>query len=136
MRAITSANHSSASAHARSKLLLVNDRLSAAGVGGLVGVDSGVISNSFWDTQGSGQSTSAGGTGKTTSQMKQQATFTGWDFTDTWGIFENKTYPLLKSLPLCIQSGFPPGDQNGDCLFNILDFVFSAQFWLEDWVSW
>ncbi|NLX22478.1 MAG: hypothetical protein GXY55_12550, partial [Phycisphaerae bacterium] len=51
-------------------------------VGGLVGYNySGTVSNSYWDMQTSGQSTSAGGAGKTTAEMKQQATFVGWDFT-------------------------------------------------------
>ncbi len=52
-------------------------------VGGLVGsVGGGSISNSFWDTQTSGQSSSAGGTGKTTAEMKTPSTFlnAGWDF--------------------------------------------------------
>ncbi len=51
-------------------------------VGGLLGYNSGTVNNSFWDTQTSGQASSAGGTGKTTAQMKTQSTFTdaGWDF--------------------------------------------------------
>lgn len=54
-------------------------------LGGLVGVNvSGSTINSFWDIQTSNQTTSAGGTGKTTSQMKTLATFidAGWDFID------------------------------------------------------
>ena len=63
-------------------------------VGGLVGYrDSGSVSNCYWDTQTSGQSSSAGGTGKTTAQMKQQATYVGWEFLNTWGIIENTIYP-------------------------------------------
>ncbi|NLX23236.1 MAG: hypothetical protein GXY55_16415, partial [Phycisphaerae bacterium] len=52
-------------------------------VGGLVGYNGyyGTVSNSYWDMQTSGQSTSDGGAGKTTAEMKQQATFVGWDFT-------------------------------------------------------
>lgn len=34
---------------------------------------------SFWDTQTSGQSLSAGGTGKSTTEMKDSRTFAGWD---------------------------------------------------------
>jgi hypothetical protein len=72
-------------------------------VGGLVGfLDSGAVTNSYWDTQTSGRPTSAGGTGKTTTQMKRQATFVGWDFTNTWGIVESATYPFLKAI-------IPPG---------------------------
>jgi hypothetical protein len=35
-------------------------------------------------------------TGKTTSEMKQQATFSGWDFANIWTINEGKDYPRLK----------------------------------------
>lgn len=52
--------------------------------GGLIGNNSGsTVTNSFWDTETSGQSTSAGGSGKTTAEMKTLSTFTnsGWDFT-------------------------------------------------------
>lgn len=52
-------------------------------VGGLVGRNyKGTVGTSFWDTQSSGQSTSAGGTPKTTAEMKTKSTFTnaGWDF--------------------------------------------------------
>jgi len=43
----------------------------------------GTITDSFWDTETSGQAASDGGTGKTTAQMKTESTFTdaGWDFT-------------------------------------------------------
>ena len=51
--------------------------------GGLVGLDEdGSITKCFWDIQTSGQSTSDGGTGKTTSQMQDINTYLdeGWDF--------------------------------------------------------
>jgi hypothetical protein len=54
-------------------------------IGGLVGTNySGSINSSFWDVNTSGQATSAGGTGKTTTEMKMLSTFTsaGWDFTN------------------------------------------------------
>jgi hypothetical protein len=67
----------------------------------------GTLSNSFWDTQTSGQSGSDGGTGKTTSQMKTQTTFSSWDFVasssdgtdDIWDMASsiNNGYPFLKS---------------------------------------
>jgi len=77
-------------------------------VGGLVGyAGGGSINNSFWDTQTSGQSSSAGGgTGKTNAQMMQYATFqgAGWDISSSggssavWRIYEGRTYPLLRGL--------------------------------------
>jgi hypothetical protein len=45
-------------------------------LGGFSGT--GTATDCFWDTQTSGQATSGGGTGKTTSQMKTLATFTNW----------------------------------------------------------
>ena len=78
----------------------------ARNVGGLIGYANGnsSVNNSYWDTTTSGQSTSAGGTGKTTAQLKQIATFTGWDIADvsnttsnsTWVIDENNSTPWLR----------------------------------------
>jgi len=61
-------------------------------VGGLVGEQtSSTITNSFWDSDVSGNASSAGGTAKTTAEMKNVATFTdesttglttAWDFVD------------------------------------------------------
>jgi len=65
-------------------------------IGGLIGNNNGTIMQSYWDKETSGQSTSAGGTGKTTAEMKQQATYVDWDFVNVWGIVENITYPYLK----------------------------------------
>lgn len=81
-------------------------------VGGLIGVnDSASVSSSYWDMQTSGQNTSFGGTGKSTTEMKQQATFAGWDFINTWGIVENATYPYLRSLT----------DSDGDGVIDQID---------------
>jgi len=69
--------------------------VSATG-GGLVGSISGpaVVTNAFWDTETSGLATSAGGTGKTTAQMRQQATFSpAFDFVNIWTITEGLTFP-------------------------------------------
>jgi len=60
---------------------------------------SGTTTDSFWDTNTSGQSWSAGGTGKTTVEMKTKSTFTdaGWNFVTIWDIVEGQTYPFFKS---------------------------------------
>ncbi|HOV32978.1 MAG TPA: DUF5011 domain-containing protein [Candidatus Hydrogenedens sp.] len=65
-------------------------------VGGLIGISGGTVNNSYWDIQTSGQSTSVGGTGKTTAEMKLKATFIGWDFGTYWNIIETFTYPFLR----------------------------------------
>ncbi len=69
-------------------------------VGGLVGYDSDIVSNCFWDTETSGMITSDGGTGKNTSEMKRGVTFTGagWNFVDTWSIWDGKMYPYLENI--------------------------------------
>ena len=77
-------------------------------VGGLVGKNDGTVSDSFWDTETSGQATSDGGTGKTTTEMQDIATFSGagWniiavaldvsDLSYTWNIVDKQTYPFLS----------------------------------------
>jgi hypothetical protein len=80
---------------------------------GLVGFGPGTVSNSFWDTQTSGQSLSPwGGTGKNTTEMKDISTFSGahWDITAValnetnpayiWNIVNNVTYPFLSWQPV------------------------------------
>jgi len=83
-----------------------------SGVGGIVGENHGTVNNSFWDTQTSGTSTSDGGTGKTTAEMQDIATFSGaeWDITAVanpntrnpsyiWNIVNGLTYPFLSWQP-------------------------------------
>ena len=75
-------------------------------VGGLVGLNVAAVTGSFWDRQTAGQTTSAGGTGKTTAQMRMGSTFAsaGWDFVgekargteDIWQINEGKDYPRFQ----------------------------------------
>jgi hypothetical protein len=86
-------------------------------IGGLVGMNEdsgpewsfrGTVRNSFWNVETSGQDTSAGGTGKTTAEMKDIATFTDvdWDIIAvtrgerntayTWNIVDGVTYPFLS----------------------------------------
>jgi uncharacterized repeat protein (TIGR02543 family) len=82
-------------------------------VGGLVGLNGGTVSNSFWDIETSGQATSAGGTGKTTAEMQDIATFSGatWNIVAvanpgtrnpsyTWNIVDGQTYPFLSWQPV------------------------------------
>ena len=55
------------------------------------------VSNSYWNIEtGSGINHSEGGEGKTTTEMSQEVTFVGWDFTNNWDIEEGETYPYLK----------------------------------------
>ncbi len=69
-------------------------------IGGLVGyrASGGSTTQSYWDIETSGQGNSAGGTGKTTAEMYQHATYIDWDFSAVWWIEENISYPLLREL--------------------------------------
>jgi hypothetical protein len=94
-------------------------------IGGLVGYNWGdsIVASSFWDVETSGQSSSDGGTGKTTGQMKQKMTFADWDFLEVWDLVENQTYPFIRWQPV--------GDLNDDDHVNMLDFALLAEHWLE-----
>ena len=94
-------------------------------VGGLVGYSEGTVDASFWDTETSGQTTSTGGTGKTTAEMQMQSTFEDWDFINVWNIGENQTYPYLRT--------YPAGDIDKDGIVNFKDLGFLALHWLEDY---
>lgn len=79
-------------------------------VGGLVGLAGrdapSTISDSYWDKESTQQNiSSGGGAGKTTAEMKQRATFSGWDFANTWQIVEGTSYPTLKVLAISSGSG-------------------------------
>jgi len=57
------------------------------------------VADCYWDTTAVGQITGSqpsGVNGRTTSQMQQQATFAGWDFTNIWDVVENASYPFFK----------------------------------------
>jgi hypothetical protein len=109
--------------------------------GGLAGFNHGNISASFWDTDTSNQLDGVGGTGdaavtditgRTTSEMKIQSTFTaaGWDFEgesangeeDIWTIREGKTYPILTRQIIT-------GDFVGLYGVNMADFAYLAGYW-------
>jgi hypothetical protein len=78
--------------------------------GGLVGDQLywNTVTNCFWDIETSGQAASAGGVGKTTTEMQDITTFSGagWNITavanpgmsnpsSIWNIVDNVTYPFL-----------------------------------------
>ena len=79
----------------------------------LVEYNRGTITGSFWDIQSSGEAPSAGGTGKTTAEMKSIATFAGagWNIVAVansgirncsyvWNIVDGVTYPFLSWQPV------------------------------------
>ncbi len=90
---------------------LVSTTDQAEDIGGLIGSrveESTTVEGAFWDMEVSGQTASAGGTGKTTADMIDIATFTdtdtegldeSWDFDETWTIDPeiNGGYPYLSN---------------------------------------
>jgi hypothetical protein len=104
-------------------------------VGGLVGHHVlGEVGDSFWDTETSDQSTSAGGTPKTTAEMKTQSTFTSarWDFigetangtADIWAICEGTNYPRFVYQ-------IPQGDIVCPDGVNGVDYSLLGRYWHE-----
>ncbi len=85
---------------------LVTGNSHTGGLMGYMRFEDPVITNSFWNTETSGTTTAVGNrspsgvTGLTTAQMRQQTSFTGWDFTDTWQIESGtySSYPYLQEI--------------------------------------
>ncbi|GHU94092.1 hypothetical protein FACS1894156_1870 [Bacteroidia bacterium] len=78
-------------------------------VGGLVGqAGFGVVAvtNSFFDTQITGQTNSNGGTGKTTADMQKQTTYPNAWFANAWKIRPDSSYAYLawQSAPVRVNS--------------------------------
>lgn len=67
---------------------------------GLIGSGAGLVTNSYWDNViGASSSAGTGAIGRTTTQMKDAANFTRWDFTNVWNIDSGTTisYPYLRT---------------------------------------
>jgi len=86
------------------------------------------ISDCYFDSQTTGQANGTGaGTSpanlfaKTTTEMRQQATFVSWDFTTVWNICELDGYPYLQWQDDYICTVTPPSipDDDGN---NVIDF--------------
>jgi hypothetical protein len=56
----------------------------------------GTCSDNFWDTETSGQASSACAVGNTTANMKKQSTYFKFDFASIWSIDEDVWYPLQQ----------------------------------------
>jgi hypothetical protein len=101
----------------------------------LMAYNRGVVIHCFWDIQTSGQANSAGGTGKTTVEMKTLSTFTdaGWDFVgetengteDTWRMCVNGLYYPRLNWEFSQYADFICPDGVG-----LEDFSYLAQFWM------
>ena len=96
------------------------------------------LNDCFWDVQATGQTTSAGGIGKTTDEMMTHTTFTdaGWDFSAADGdaadwmmLREGEDYPRLAWQTIY------PGDISGLYGVNMSDLMEVVNNWLESRLS-
>lgn len=94
--------------------------------GGLIGEQRTLteVLASMWDTEASGQTTSAGGTPKTTAEMKTMDTFlaAGWNFYETWTICEGTNYPVFVWQIAAADLRCPDG-------VSFTDFLWLAANW-------
>lgn len=64
-------------------------------IGGLTGETGGLAYLSYWDTERTGQATSAGGKGKSTAEMMSRDTYHGWGYDRMWRLDDGRDYPRL-----------------------------------------
>ena len=110
--------------------------VSGGNAGGLVGVDDrGEVVNSFWNTEASGWTASAGGEGRTTSQMADASLYltAGWDFVGekvngTWDVWY---MPAVGDGPRLAWE-LVDGDFNADVQVNFRDFSLLAARWRQE----
>lgn len=72
--------------------------------GGFAGQSTPAMIDCYWDVETSGHTDGTSPDaippyGKTTAQMKQQATFVDWDFDTVWKIVEGFAYPIFQYMP-------------------------------------
>lgn len=90
------------------------------------------ILNSYFDTEATGQSNGIGSYfegaadafGRMTDEMKQQSTYSGWDFVHTWAIHPgvNDGYPFLR--PVILTDVLP--NANKDVSYNVTLTAFDG----------
>jgi hypothetical protein len=121
----------------------------SAFLGGFAGSNAGAITRSYWDTERSGQLTSAGATGRTTDEMTwpyAPNAYEGWEFTHIWAAdetpYSNDGYPLLRQSPVYQLQvrAFPPdgGTVSGGGYFKSgqmvrLEAIADPEFNLLGW---
>jgi hypothetical protein len=110
--------------------------------GGLLGCNEcGEVMYCFWDVQTSGQTTSAGGTGKTTGEMRMGSSFLAWGRTPAvWTIDEGVDYPRLawegkpgKALPALADFLAGSGGQADPYLIRTADDLNTIGLFPCDW---
>jgi len=102
-------------------------------VGGLAGRNYNcTIDHCFWDVNTSGTTTSDGGSGKITTEMKMLSTFEGWDFTNESDNGNNNFWRMCsdgRDYPRLIWQ-FAAGDLACPEGVNMYDFSTFAEHWV------
>lgn len=81
----------------------VSKSSNAGGIAGSVNQEA-VVRNCYYDSLNLFFSSDVAGTGKTTGEMKEQATYTKWAFSTVWEIQEGISYPgliMFNDAPVC-----------------------------------
>lgn len=67
-------------------------------VGGLVGTNRGLINSSYWNISAyiADPPDNGFGTAATEEEMKRRSTYEGWDFADTWYLYDGGAPPFLQ----------------------------------------
>jgi hypothetical protein len=93
--------------------------------GGLAGRQDGcTFTSSYWDIDVSDKSSSAGGTGRSTTDMHSKNNYVGWDFTDIWRICDGTNYPkFINGSILTYDFTCPDG-------VDFIDFSIFAKQWM------
>lgn len=106
-------------------------------IGGLIGANDGTVTNSYWNTETSGQATSGAGTGLTTSQMNTSTNYTGWDFATVWQITSGASFPWLRDAPGTHRIGAPTitGTQGWRLLSTTVNDSTYASFFNGLWTQ-
>ena len=103
--------------------------------GGLIGriLDNQPVANSFWDTDTSGWTSSAGGTGKTTSQMCDINLYinSSWDFAGETSIGTADIWRMPAASYPVFAWRQPIPNINNDSKVDITDFALFSQLWLS-----
>jgi filamentous hemagglutinin family protein len=83
----------------------MDNGINVNGSGGVAGLGvASKVTNAYWDLSTSQNTGSRGGTGLSGSQIKQQASFVGWDISNQlngssiWYIYEGNARPVLRAL--------------------------------------
>ncbi len=99
--------------------------------GGLIGFEGSgnSFTDCFWDIDTSGETSSAGGIGKTTAQMHCMYSFNNWDWENMWMITPeiNNGYPFLEREELFAYSGW--GDSSHPYIVSDLTDLDMMRFY-------